>query len=250
MASPTALDWDWATSTGGTLTAAQRRYLTAAFVRAVPTVIPDRIKVALGRRGQGRLEFADVRLPDSALAKAAETEARETLSDTMLEHSVRTYFFGRVLAGIDGASYDDELVYVSSLLHDIRLESPSPGRCFAVRGGEYAAGFATRHGASHDRAQAIGAAISAHQTPGVSDDLGNPGGFVSAGAAADVIGARVGELAPDWVAELLHRHPRHDFKRRFLAAFHAEAAAVPGGRTKWLLSKGFEPLIRHAPFDE
>ncbi|UGT42637.1 phosphohydrolase [Nocardia yamanashiensis] len=250
MAASTALDWDWATSTGGALTPAQRRHLTAAFVKAAPTVLPGRLKIALGRRGRGRLDFAGLRLPDSALAKAAETEARETLSDAILEHSFRTYYFGRVLATLDGAPYDDELVYVSSLLHDISLESPTPGRCFAVRGGEHAVNFATRHGATPDRARAIGAAIAAHLTPGVAANLSDPGGFVSAGASADVIGARISDLSPTWITELLHHHPRHNFKHHITTAFRAEAAAVPHGRTKWLLNSGFDPLIRLSPFPE
>lgn len=163
---------------------------------------------------------------------------------------MRTYLFGRVLADIDRVSYDDELVYVASLLHDIRLETPEPGRCFAVRGGEYAAGFAVRHGADAGRGQAIGAAIAAHLTPGVAGDLSDPGGFVSAGAAADVFGNRLSELAPDWVAELLARHPRHDLKRQLDAALRAEAEAVPQGRIAWLRGKGFGLMIRMAPFDE
>ncbi|WP_458690523.1 HD domain-containing protein [Nocardia tengchongensis] len=250
MAAPTGLDWDWATRTGGALSGEQRRRLTAALVRTAPTVLPDRVKVALGRRGGGQLEFEGLRLPDSRLARAAETEARETLSDAMLAHSYRTYYLGRVLAGLDGAEYDDELVYVSSLLHDITLESPTPGRCFAVTGGEHAVRLADRCGVAPERAAAIGAAIAAHLTPGVAANLGDPGGFVSAGAAADVIGARLDEVDPGWVTQLLARHPRHAFKRHLTEAFRAEAAVVPEGRIHLMLAVGFEQLVRMAPFAE
>ncbi|MFQ6393420.1 phosphohydrolase [Nocardia sp. KC 131] len=250
MGAPRGIDWEWATRTGGTLTKKQRRTLTVEIARALPTVLPDRVKVALGRRGRGRLEFGGVLLPDSKLARAAETEARESLSIHILEHSFRSYFFGRVLAELDGADYDDELAYVSCLLHDLQLEHPTPGRCFAVTGGERAAAFAARSGASPERAQAIGAAIAAHITPGVMADLGDIGGFVSAGASADVIGTRMSELDPAWVEELVHRHPRHDFKRHAAAAFRAEAEAVPHGRAALLISTGFLHMLRMAPFTE
>jgi hypothetical protein len=214
----------------------QRRGLAVATARTLPAMAPNRVRLALGRRGRGKLELDGLRLPDSKLAVAAETEAREALSPHVLNHSLRTYYFGRVLADLDGAAYDDELVYVSCLLHDLKLEHPTPGRCFAVAGGE--------------RAAAIGAAIATHVTPGVADDLGDPGGFVSAGASVDVLGTRLAELDRVWVAELLRRHPRLEFKRHVVAAFRAEAKAMPTGRIRWLNRAGFLAMIRMSPFPE
>ncbi|MFD6219206.1 HD domain-containing protein [Nocardia asteroides] len=245
------LDWEWATSTGGNLTAAQRRALTAELVlRTAPALVPGRIRQALGRRGAGRVDLAGLRLPDTALARAAEDEARGTLSDAMLAHSYRTYFFARALAELDRVDYDDEIGYVASLLHDMALESPTPGRCFAVVGGESAHGFALRHGAPAERATAIGAAIAAHLNPDAAGNLSDPGGFVSAGASVDVLGRRLDDLDPSWVEELLTRHPRHDFKRHIVGCFTAEAAAVPEGRIHWLNGTGFRQLIKLAPFAE
>lgn len=244
------LDWEWATRTGGALSGEQRRKLMGVLARTVPGLVVARVGKAAGRKGRGRLEFEGLRIPDSALARDAEEYARESLSTHMLEHSYRTYFFGRVLADIDRASYDDELVYVACLLHDLSLEHPTPGRCFAVTGGERAAAFARDNGAAPERATAIGAAIAAHITPGVAADLTDPGGFVSAGASADVIGARIDEFDPVWLDELLARHPRHGLKQHLVAAFRAEAEAVPDGRTKLLLTAGFNQTVRLAPFSE
>jgi hypothetical protein len=250
VAGPKGLDWAWATSTGGALSKEQRRKLAVATARTLPAMAPNRVRLALGRRGRGKLEFAGLRLPDSELAVAAETEAREVLSPHMLHHSLRSYYFGRVLADLDGAAYDDELVYVSCLLHDLQLERPTPGRCFAVAGGERAVTVALGAGATPERADAIGAAIAAHITPGVADDLSDPGGFVSAGASVDVLGTRLAELDRDWVAELLRRHPRQEFKRHLVAAFRAEAKAMPAGRIHWLNRAGFLMMIRMSPFPE
>ncbi|MFF0546840.1 HD domain-containing protein [Nocardia thailandica] len=246
----TTLDWNWARETGGNLTTPQRLALLGPLLRTLPGFVPGRIRLALGRRGPGRAPLDEAAVPDTPLARAAEDEVRGALSDTVLAHSYRTYFFARALAGLDGVDYDGEIAYVSCLLHDIALESPVPGRCFAVRGGERAAGFALRHGCDPERADAIGAAVAAHVTPGVAADLADPGGFVSAGASVDVLGDRLADLDAAWVDELLTRYPRQDFKRALVAAFTAEAAAVPGGRIRWLNRNGFLPLIRLAPFPE
>jgi len=59
------------------------------------------------------------------------------------------------------------------------------------------------------------------------------------------------ELRPEWVAEVLRRHPRLNFRDHLLKDFAAEAAAVPQGRISWCLRyAAFGPLVRLAPFAE
>jgi hypothetical protein len=167
------------------------------------------------------------------------------------EETYRTYLFGLVLASIDTVRVDQEPAYVSSLLHDLQLEHPTSGRCFAVVGGERAERFALERGADPVRAAAIGAAIAGHITPGAAEDLSDLSGFVSAGALVDVAGGRLEELDPAWVAQILERHPRHELKRHLLACWAAEAAAMPAGRARWLTTHAAFPiLIRAAPFAE
>lgn len=245
------MNWAWATATGGNLGPEQRRELLTPLLRTVVGYLRTRAKLALGLRGTGGVDIDSLRWPDSRLAKEAEEHARDVLSADVLAHSYRTYLFGLSLATLDGAQVDEELCYVASLLHDLKLGSPTPGRCFAVVGGELAERFALDRDVEPERAARIGAAIAAHITPGVAEDLGDPGGFVSAGAFVDVSGARLDELDRRWVAGLLERHPRPGFKGQLRSYWAAEAAAVPGGRAAWLTSMaGFPLLIRAAPFPD
>ncbi|MEV6321390.1 phosphohydrolase [Nocardia sp. NPDC051787] len=250
MAAPAGLDWAWAQNTSGNLTGAQRRQLTAVMFGIMPGLLVDALRARLGYRGTVQLELADARLPDTRLVREAETEARAVLSPTLLEHSYRTYWFARVLAGIDGRDYDDELAYVSCLLHDLALERPTPGCCFAVTGARRAIALAVAAGETPERAQDLGAAVAGHMTLGVSADLSDPAGFVAAGTSLDLYGARLSEFDPVWVRELLLLHPRLGFKHAAVAAIRAEAAAVPGGRTAWLAAWGLELLITASAFSE
>jgi hypothetical protein len=251
MGAPAGIDWSWAVATGGTLSSAQRRQLLTPLLRTVVAYGTTRTRLLVGRRGDGGVDLDTLRWPDSALARAAEEEARDVLSPTLLAHSYRTYLFALSLAALDGAAVDTELCYVACLLHDLQLGDPTAGRCFAVVGGERAQRFALDHGAPAERAAGIGAAIAAHITVGASDDLGDPGGFVSGGAFVDVSGTRLDELAPDWVARLLREHPRHDFKRVLDDYWAAECRAVPAGRARWLTTvAGLPLLVRLAPFAE
>lgn len=251
MSAPAGIDWTWATSTGGTLSARQRRQLLTPLLRVAVGLPAARLRVALGRRGTGALDLDTLRWPDSALARAAEEEARDVLTPHVLQHSYRTYLFALTLAAVDGVRVDEELGYVSCLLHDLTLEHPTPGRCFAVTGAERAERFALAHGAAPERAATIGAAVAGHITPGAAEDLGDPAGFVSAGAALDVIGARMEATDPAFVRAVLQRHPRLEFKRHMRAALTTEGRINRDGRTRWLNTHAAFPLlIRAAPFGE
>jgi hypothetical protein len=248
MGIPNSLDWQWAQRTDGNLTLAQKRALAATVARLLPALATGELRRRFGRRGDGALDFATVRLPDTAPAKEAERAAADALSPQLLQHSYRSYYFGRVLAGLDRVDYDDELGYVACLLHDLALEHPTPGRCFAVVGARRAVDI-VRGRMDPDRLDALGAAIAGHITPGAADDLGDPAGFVSAGAGADVFGGRIAELDPAWVDDLLLRHPRQDFAEWLEHAWRRESRAVPDGRAAWMSRyAAFTLLIRHAPF--
>ncbi len=251
MSAPHGIDWDWATTTGGALSARQRRQLLTPLLRVAVAMPAARVRLALGRRGTAGLDLDALRWPDSALARAAEEEARECLSAHVLQHSYRTYLFALTLAAIDGVRVDEELGYVSCLLHDLTLEHPTPGRCFAVTGGERAERFALDHGAPAARAATIGAAVCGHITVGAAEDLSDPAGFVSAGANLDVTGARIAETDPAFIGAVLARHPRLQFKQHMRTAWAAEGRAVPAGRSRWLTTHAaFGLLIRAAPFAE
>jgi hypothetical protein len=251
MAVPPGIDHDWAVRTGGNLTNGQGRSLVVPLLRTVARYPGLRLRLATGRRGKGGIDLDTLRLPDSRLAKDAEAEAREVLSPHVREHSYRTFLFGLALATLDGVQVDPELVYVSSLLHDLNLEHPTPKRCFAVVGAERAERFALDREVDPTRARRIGSQITGHITLGASDDLTSPAGFVSAGALADVAGPRLDELDRAWVAAVLDRHPRLEFKRHLVACWKAEGRAVPHGRARWLTRwAAFPMLVRMAPFDE
>jgi hypothetical protein len=251
MGAPASMDWRWARRTGGILSGAQQRALAVELAKVVARYPGSRLRTALGRRGGARLDLDALRWPDSSLARDAEAEAIAVLSPHMLHHSYRVYVLGLLLAQIEGARVDEELAFVASILHDTHLEHPTPGRCFAVVGGERAERFALDHGAAPDAASAAGAAIGAHITVGAGDDLSDLGGFVSAGAFTDITGFRLDEVDPAWVARLLERHPRHGLTRHLLRAWRAESRAVPGGRAQWLTRYGAFPLLlRAAPYAE
>ncbi|WP_433662573.1 phosphohydrolase [Nocardia sp. CA-128927] len=243
----TTLDWEWAQRSSGNLSPRQKLHLTRMIVTEAPSAIVGAVRYRLGRYGGARAELGA--FPDSRLARQAVDQAREDLSPHLLEHAYRSYFFGKALAGAAGVGVDDELVFVSCLLHDLTLETPTPGQCSAYVSGMRAAELVQLWGAAPDRAQAVGAAVCGHISPHAG--LDDPAGFVLAGSSADVVGRGLERLDPAWVAQVLSRYPRRGLNKKVIGAMQAEAAAVPDGRVRHgdRMAK-ISLMIKLSPFTE
>ena len=59
--------------------------------------------------------------PQTPAATAALSVAARFYSPALLNHCIRSYLWGAMYAAAHGIAFDDELYYVSALLHDIGL---------------------------------------------------------------------------------------------------------------------------------
>ncbi len=243
----------WALASGGNLTGRERRSLLAPILRTTVSYTVERLRRALGRRPArtATLDLERLRWPDTKLAREAERACHETLSAAMANHSVRTFVFGLALSELDGKAVDLEELYVSSLLHDLALESPTPGRCFAVVGAERARALSLAAGADAEKSARIAEGIALHISPGIGFERGPLAPLIAAGALIDLTGLRLGELSPELVASAFARWPRAGCKRHLAGCWRREAQAVPQGRAaateRYAL---FSLVVRLAPFAE
>lgn len=241
----------WAARTGGTLNRRERLALLSPLVATTARYFAGRVRLLTGQRRTAPLHLdpATFKLPDSTLAHHAETACQELLSPALVNHSYRTFLFGLALAELDGVQPDVEHLYVTSLLHDITLEAPEPGHCFAVRGGASTAGLARTAGTDPATADRLAEAVTRHLTPGVgyADDL--LAALIAGGALLDLIGLRLWDVPAAMVAQVIARYPRGAMKQALVQAWREEARAVPGGRAAWIERITlFTLFVRLAPF--
>src|SRR5215472_17277302 len=121
---------------------------------------------------------ADLEFPQTQLAKVADELARAAEPDFLYNHSVRSYLFARVAAAARGLApgegYDDELLFLSCILHDVGLTAQADrGRRFEVDGAEAAADMLRANGLEAARAQVVWDAIALHTSPGIAEHQGN-----------------------------------------------------------------------------
>ena len=159
--------------------------------------------------------IADIKAPDSSIARQAEVLARSVSGDVLFNHVMRCYWFGELFAQQEGKKVDSEMMFLSSVLHDLGLTSHAlePHR-FEVEGATAARTFLMEQGVSPHRAQQVWDNIALH-TWDVNLFRDDTSRLMQLGLAYDVSGVPGAELAPADVAEVVRRYPRLDFKRSF-----------------------------------
>jgi hypothetical protein len=241
----------WVRHTSGRLTSAERRALFGPLARTHASNVVGRLRLAVGLHPGRHTYLPPARLapPTTVLTRAAERRARQILPVALLNHSYRTYVFGRALGELEGTDVDTELLFAGALLHDTGLVNPTGDADFTLTSSRVAREVAEEVGLSTAATDTMMTAITMHHSPGVSLDAGPVAYLLSAGAGLDVAGVRSWELPAATLAEAVREHPRAGFKQVFTEAFRQEAARVPEGRAQLLMRYGaFASAIRFAPF--
>jgi hypothetical protein len=183
-------------------------------------------------------------LPSGPLADASLARARASESRSILDHSIRSFLFARLLADEEGllrdAAYDEDLLFAATVMHDLGLGEHAQGQArFEVEGADLAAAVLSQHGVAEHDIDRVWEAIALHSSLGIADRRGlltyltHKGVFIDAGRIADAVADRLRR-------EVLNVYPRPARDRSIADAIvaHAmrsEAAAPPG-------SLGFELL--------
>ena len=116
-------------------------------------------------------------LPDGPLARAALSLAQRTESPLVADHSIRSFFFARLLASQDGsvgdAAYDENLLFAACIMHDLGLGTSAPGKeRFEVEGADLAAGLLRQHGVATADVDRVWEAIALHSSIGIAERRG------------------------------------------------------------------------------
>jgi putative intracellular protease/amidase len=173
----------------------------------------------------------DLEFPQTQLAKVADELARGAEPDFMYNHSVRSYLFARVAAAARGLAagedYDDELLFLSCILHDVGLAPQADrGRRFEVDGAEAAVDLLRANGLETARAQLVWDAIALHTSAGIAEHRGNEVALTRAGIGIDFGGDA--DLVPGELADRVHdRYPRLDMARCLTDAIVGQAQDRP-----------------------
>src|SRR4051794_9503920 len=244
---------DWTMRTGGRLEPGESRRLVADLARVHVANAAGRLRLLVHPAPGRNADVPPPRLrpPDSPLTRAARDAATRALPATLMNHSYRTYQFGRALGDLEGLEVDAELLFAAAMLHDTGLILADGRDDFTLTSTRVARDVAEQVGLSTAATETLQTAITMHHSPRVTLAAGPVAYLLSAGAGVDVAGLRCWELPRATLAGAVRDHPREGFKGYFVQAWADEAARVPQGRARLLRRYGaFTAAISLAPFQE
>jgi hypothetical protein len=166
--------------------------------------------------------IAGIKIPDSAIARAATDLVRDTETDLLYNHSRRVFLFGALTGNRKGLKYDPELLYLGAMFHDMGLIQAysSENYRFEVDGANAARDFMMQYGMNEYDIEQVWISIALHTTPGVPEHLKPIVALVTAGVEMDVLGLTYHEFSDDQRTQVVAAHPREKtFKNGIIDAF-------------------------------
>ncbi|MGA4837895.1 HD domain-containing protein [Streptomyces sp. G45] len=151
--------------------------------------------------------YGGLPFPDSHVAVAARDFVRSTGHPALFHHCMRTYLYARLIGERDGLlpdrDYDDELLFLGSVLHDVGLTADGDReQRFEVDGADLAAAFLVGQGQPAERVEVVWDAIALHTSEGIASRKRPEIALVSAGTRLDIAGSAA-DLPPGY-ADRVH----------------------------------------------
>jgi hypothetical protein len=192
-----------------------------------------------------------ITVPQTPAATAALAVATRFYSPALLNHSVRAYSWGVTYAEAHGIAFDDELYYVSALLHDLGLTDPFDSHrvAFEEAGGNLAWVFGVAAGWPADRAARAEEIIVLHMRDAVSADVDPESHLLQVATSWDVAGLLPEEFPAETWPEILDRYPRLGFGSEFLACFEDQASRKPDSAAAGSVANNAAGRINANPLD-
>ncbi|MFG2256858.1 SgcJ/EcaC family oxidoreductase [Streptomyces mirabilis] len=177
--------------------------------------------------------FEQLDLPDTSLTRDTFAFAAQATPAFIHDHCVRSYVFARAHAQNQGlragTDYDDELLFVACVLHDLGLseEGSNSDQRFEVDGADLAAAFLRERGVEEERIAVAWDAIALHTSDGIASRKGTEVALAQAGIATDILGIQR-ESLPAGLADEVHALlPRRDLAHGFSDLIITRAVAKP-----------------------
>lgn len=165
--------------------------------------------------------IAGITIPDSTIANHATELLREHGTEFIYNHSLRVFIFSSLNGERKQLKYDPELLYVSSIFHDLGLTPhySSPDKRFEVDGANAAREFLTSYGLPKDQLQLVWDTIALHTTIGVAEYKEPEVALMYSGVGLDVMGEGYENLSDANREEIITAFPRNDFKKKIIPTF-------------------------------
>ncbi|GAA1611418.1 HD domain-containing protein [Kribbella sancticallisti] len=199
------------------------------------------------------MRLSDVRSPASLSAQLSLEVAQRYYSPALLNHCLRSYYFAAGAGMQRGLAFDDDLLYVAALLHDVGLTEPFDSHLvpFEEAGGHVAWVFAAGLNWPLGRRERVHEVIVRHMGDAVDPQHDTESHLLETATALDIGGSNMALWPQSFLADVVREYPRLGLADEFGVSFEeqadrkpecAAARAVRGGIRHRLASNALETI--------
>lgn len=225
--------------------------LIAAFARIEAGTALRKLARHFGINKPSHIDIESIRIPDTKIAQEAVALVRKCSPPWLLNHCLRSYFFGMAVGQHVNKHPDVECFYLSAMLHDLGLtKAYDADGSFELNGAMAAHRFALQHGYAEDKAALVHEAIALHTYVGESHKREPEIALVHFGAGVDVIGYRVEDIEAKTFSAIVECYPRMGFTEQMSLALTDQVGRKPNCSIAGHVALGFLKKLQQAPFTE
>lgn len=165
--------------------------------------------------------IAGIAIPDSSIASQATELLLTHGTEFIYNHSLRVFLFASLNGKRNQINYDAELLYVSSVFHDLGLvpHYSSADKRFEVDGANAARDFLKSHGLPAASQQLVWDTIALHTTIGIAEHKESEVALLYSGVGLDVMGEGYEHLSAENREAIVTAFPRNNFKEKIIPTF-------------------------------
>jgi hypothetical protein len=197
------------------------------------------------------MRLDELKIPATPACRAALEVATTYCSPALLNHCVRSYLWAAGYGIAKGIPFDAELLYVSSMLHDLALvkEFDNHSLPFEEAGGHVAWVFGAAAGWPVERRRRAAEVIVRHMWDEVDVAEDPEGHLLELSTGMDISGRRTEDIPADLRGDVLLRYPRLGLAEEFVACFRDQAERKPQSLAAKFVSHGFAAKVAANPLD-
>ena len=178
-------------------------------------------------------------LPDTPAAKQAIDVVFDNESESLANHSVRSFLFSMIALEHQQDPVDDgdrDLLFFASVLHDMGTTDLLRGEPrFELQGADFAAEFLRREGLPEARIDKVWEAISLHTTPEVPFRRGAVSRLMAQGVYMD-FGFGTDPVSDELAAAIFERYPRLDLTKTFVDRMFEQVEEIPAKGARFTMA--------------
>lgn len=213
---------------------------------AVPRSLSKLINDRPDPHSPSPIKVSDIELPDSPLVRAALDYAEANLPKPTLSHSMRVFFFGRIVTTqhFPTWTYSAETFLLACLLHDIGttdLAMNSTHLSFEFWGGMTAYDLLIKNGASKAQAESVCETIIRHQDVGETGNVSELTAAIHFATLLDNAGGNAELVHEESIKSVVAKYPREKWTGCFAGVVRRETARKPWSHTTKI--EGFAEMV-------